>query len=73
MTNITAIKSSTDVLETIEEFKKSHEKYQCVMLLAIDKDGAQILRTSTMNGYEKSFLVGFLNAWLSSWFNIGPN
>jgi uncharacterized membrane protein YeiH len=43
---------------------------QCVMILAIAKDGTQVIRSSAMSHYEKCFLVTFMNAWATSWFRM---
>lgn len=70
MQNLKSISTSNDSRETIEEFLKIADNIDCLIIVALDKEGKQILRTSTVSAYKKSFLILFLNAWMTSWFNI---
>lgn len=68
--SVHVIESKSDVLETLSEIVKSAEDLECVMVVAIHNDGSQRLWTSSMSGYKKAFLVQFLNAWMTKWFNL---
>lgn len=69
-TKLHQLELKTDVRETLEDALKWCDGLEVVMLVAISKDGSQILRTSTMSGQQKAFLVAFMNAWLSNWFSL---
>lgn len=60
----------TDVKEVLADAMEWADGMKCIMVVGINKDGQQVLRTSTMNGYEKAFLVQFLNAYMTQWFNL---
>jgi hypothetical protein len=70
MNNIRIIESKTDVAETIANFQADASRFDGVILLGIDKEGAQYLMTSTMSAMQKSFLCQFLNAWMVKWFRL---
>lgn len=63
-------REDSEIEETLEEFKKLLPNLDCIMLVGLDSDGRQHLRISKTSGYKKAFMVQFLNAWLSSWFNV---
>lgn len=69
-TKIRELKVKTDVKEVVEDCLKWCEGCEAIMIVALDKNGTQILRTSTMSGMQKSFLVSFLNAWMAKWFGL---
>lgn len=66
------IEAKNDCRKTVEEALQWIDNCEAVMVVALTKDGSQILRTSTASGQQKSFMVSFLNAWLARWFNIQP-
>ena len=62
------IKKESDVKITIEEFLSKADSFDSVMLVAINKDGTQFMKCSTMNQYEKSFLLQFIQSSIFWWF-----
>lgn len=58
----------SDVKKTIEEFLEMHENFDCVMLVALNKDGTQFMQSSTMNQFERSFLSQFVQSSIFWWF-----
>jgi len=62
----------SEMILELEIMKKEiqNDKIECFMIVALDSDGRQILRTSKCSGYKKAFMVQFLNSWMSSWFHI---
>ena len=64
--------SKSDAKEVLEDALKWADGCSAIMIIALNKeDGSQIMRTSTMSGHEKAFMVAFAQAWLTSWFKIG--
>ena len=71
MSNLVSIEpAKTDVKEVLEDALKWSEGMKCIMIIGIDRDGGQVLRTSTISGYEKAFMICFLNAWMADWFSL---
>ena len=60
MSNIKEIKKESDVKQTLQECLDQADGLECVVILAIDNDGRQWLRTSSINQHKKSFLFGDL-------------
>lgn len=60
----------TDVRKTLEDMLAQADGLELVMVLALDKEGKQLLRTSIGSMHAKSFLIGFLNAWWVLWYGI---
>ena len=67
---IVEIKKDETIKEALDNFTKCVDNYDCVLLVAIQKDGAQILMTSNCNALEKSFMTSTVNAWMNSWFSF---
>lgn len=64
--------ASTDALETIQDFMKERDMndIECLVILALHKDGSQIIKTNKSNGFQKAFLLSFFQAWMASWFRL---
>ena len=67
---IVELKRDETIKESLDNFTKGVDNYDCVLLVAIQKDGAQILMTSNCNALEKSFMTSTVNAWMNSWFSF---
>lgn len=67
---IIEFEQKSDSKEVVEDALNWVSECKGVMILAIKRDGSQILRTSTMNAMQKSFLCAFLNAWMTKWFQL---
>ena len=70
MSNIKEIKKESDVKQTLQECLDQADGLECVVILAIDNDGRQWLRTSSINQHKKSFLFCFFQAWMNKWFQL---
>lgn len=70
MTNIVKLESKNDVHEVLANAVEIEKELDGVIVLGLKKDSSQLLLTSTMNAYEKSFLCQFLNAWMCKWFKL---
>lgn len=68
MKNIRVLEHKTDVFETLSEAIKFEKELDGVIVIGLLKDGSQMMRSSTMNAMQKSFLVQFLNSWMNRWF-----
>lgn len=64
-------KADPQVRQTIQECLDMADHLECVVVLALDKDGNQILRTSSTSGEKKAFLMAFYQAWMTKWFKLG--
>jgi len=64
---------NSDVLETIELFKETHDvsNLESIVILAIKKDGGQVLMTNKTSGEKKAFLLAFFQSWVNKWFSLG--
>lgn len=64
---------SSDVLETIEAFKDTYDvsDLESIVILAIKKDGGQVLMTNKTSGEKKAFLLAFFQSWMTKWFSLG--
>jgi hypothetical protein len=67
---VTVLKLESDVKETLAELNADADQYDGVIAVVIMKDGTHRIIGSTMSGYQKAFLVGFMNAWGQSLFNL---
>lgn len=67
---VVELTQKSDVRDVIEEALGFADRLDGVIVLALDKDGAQLLRSSTMNAMQKAFLGAFFSAWLSRWFRL---
>jgi hypothetical protein len=65
---IKEMKIETDVKETIEECLKISDSLDGVIILALNKEGQQLMSTSNMSMFQKLFLKAFLDAWSVNWF-----
>lgn len=70
MSNLIPLQGKTDVAEVLQEVLAEADKYDCIVVVGMLKDRTQVLRTSSCNMLEKSFLLAFFNAWMSRWFEI---
>lgn len=72
MTELKVVKidSRSDVKSTLEDAIKMSDDLSSVIVLGLKKDSSQLLLTSTMSGMEKAFLMSFLNAWMTKWFQL---
>ena len=64
---------NSDVLETIELFKETHDvsNLEAIVILAMKKDGGQVLMTNKTSGEKKAFLLVFFQSWVTKWFSLG--
>ncbi len=69
--SLVQLQFKTDVRETLNSVQEIAENLDGVIVMGLRKDGQQMLLSSTMNGMQKAFLVGFANAWMASWFGLG--
>jgi len=69
--NIINFKADPQVKLTLQECLDMADNLECVVVLALDKEGNQILRTSSTSGEKKAFLLSFYQAWMTKWFKIG--
>ena len=60
----------SDVRATLEDCLAQADGLDGVIVIALTKDTAPILRTSSMNAMKKAFLVQFLNAFMVKWFKL---
>lgn len=58
-------KGIEEVLNDVMEQKQS---LRGIIILGLYDDGSQMLRTSRLSGYEKAYLVQFMNAYMASHF-----
>ena len=72
MTELKVVKidSRSDVKSTLEDAIKMSDDLSSVIVLGLKKDSSQLLLTSTMSGMEKAFLMSFLIAWMTKWFQL---
>lgn len=66
-------KPDPQVKLTLQECLDMSDNLECVVVLALDKDGNQILRTSSTSGEKKAFLFAFYQAWMTKWFQLGED
>lgn len=71
MSNVRELIVETDCKEVISEALEHAEEFDGVIIIGLKKDGTQSLRSSTMSGMQKAFLVSFMNAWMNHWFELG--
>jgi hypothetical protein len=65
------IPKDDSINEVIKRLEKNKDGLECVIVLAIKKDGSQWLETSKASGEQRAFLLQFFQAWITKWFNIG--
>lgn len=61
------------VEEVLAEVFEEADSLKGVMIIGLYKDGSQMLRTSRISGYEKAYLVQFVNAYMASHFVFTDN
>ena len=75
MNKVVTISNQKDqsVREALDEALAKSDTFEGVIILAIKKDGSQWLTTSFMSGYQKSFLLAFFQALMTSWFKLSSD
>lgn len=68
--NLVELKKEEDVKQTLQEALEQADEFEGVVILALTKDGGQILRSSTMSGYQKCFLFSFHQGCVMKWFRL---
>lgn len=59
---------SREARQVLEDTLAECDGLEVVVVLAIAKDGSQVIRTSGASHQEKCFLLQFFSAWLARWF-----
>lgn len=55
----------------LEQVLSEADGLETVIVLGIQKNGKQYLRTSAVSQMEKCFLLQFFTAWVTGWFAFG--
>lgn len=66
------LENKNDVRETLQKFLDERgDLMEAVMIVGVEKEnGTQHMVSSTCNQYLKCFMVQFLQAWVSKWFEL---
>lgn len=63
-------RQNTDVRETLQYSLSQADELDGVIVLKLYKDGSPGIDGSTMSGYQKAYLVSFLQSWFfTTWFH----
>lgn len=62
---VTTIDGISDLAEWVA---KNQSELRGMVVLAINKKGEPLLRTSLLNMGEKAFLAQFYSGWIQDWF-----
>lgn len=65
---------SEDCIKVASNFAENEaSKFDVVLILGIDKNGAQHLFGSNCSHMERSFIHAFFTAWILKWFRLGES
>lgn len=68
--NIVEMRKDESVKEALQFCLKRADQFECVMIVALNSDGRQFLRSSHCSGMQKSFMISFAQSWLNKWFGL---
>lgn len=71
MTNVLPIEGDGSVEQTLKDVLEAADKVEVVIVLALNRDGTQFIRSSKGNMLEKCFLKCGLDTFISGWFAEG--
>lgn len=64
------IEKDNSVAEALKSVLSEEDKIDYLVIVAIKKDGTQLLETSRCNAHQKSFALAFFQAWMMKWFRL---
>lgn len=68
--NIIELKQKTDVTETLDKAKELYKDFTGVMIIAVDREGLPSIMTSSISGYQKTWMLTAATAQLYSSFGF---
>jgi hypothetical protein len=67
---IRELKVESDVIATLEqaiETAKETEMESCLLVMLPKQSGGPHLSTNRCSGYQRAFMVSFIQAWIAKW------